>query len=157
MKRNTLFSQMLARAIFFGFSLGAAMGLIFQAIFFQISWQTILWGVGFGGLGGTIVGVIDGVVAIFILPRFFPHISNVKKYRLTLNGVLLLATILVTFALYTPIFYLFTGSSSSLLFAIPIVFLSSICSLIASHILGSWYLQYITTSKTSSVQMKIES
>ena len=154
MKKNNLALQILARAIIFGISLGAVMGLVFQFIFFQISWQTIFWGAGFGGLGGLIVGLINGVAAILILPRFYSDISNIRKFRLKLNGGLLIVTVFVTFAIYTSIFYLFTGSSSGLLFAIPVVFLSAICSLIASHFLGSWYLQHIDSSKTPQGQIK---
>ncbi|MCA9904551.1 MAG: hypothetical protein KC547_11890 [Anaerolineae bacterium] len=130
--------------MFLGFSLGAAMGVIFQSIFLSVSWQTIIWGFGFGGIGGLIVGVIDGLVALWLLPRFFAHIPDVAKYRQTLNGVLLLATIFATFIVYAVMFFIVVRNlAMGLLCASPVVFLSAICSLIASHILGSWYLRYL--------------
>jgi len=148
MKKDDPIAAILAHTMLLGFGLGAAMGMVFQAIFFHLSWQTILWGFGFGAIGGLVVGIIDGVNALWILLRFFRTIPNVGLFRLVLNGVLMLATIVTTIAVYTPIFFFISGSlSAALLFVFPIVFSSALCSLVASHILGSWYLRHIAASQ----------
>lgn len=150
--RDELNRQIYYRCIFWGVSLGIVTGLLYQAVFLSLSIASLPLGVGFGGITGLIMGLVDGHVAVRVLARF-PAVTDERKYRITLEGNLLLATIAVIFSIYVPVFALIGGSGSPVdgfrviaggfLVASPIAFLAAICSLIASRILGNSYLEYL--------------
>ena len=104
------------RAILYGVVLGGIMGLVFEAIFFHLAWNTVFWGLGFGMAGGFIVGVTDGIAALAMFSHRFSNIPTISKYHSRFNGVLLLATVITTAILYISFFSLISGNSVNRLY-----------------------------------------
>ncbi|MCB9450709.1 MAG: hypothetical protein H6672_04685 [Anaerolineaceae bacterium] len=139
---NNLSTRILLRTLSDGIGLGILGGLLFQMVFFRLTWDSILLGAGFGAFGGFIVGLTNGIAASTVLSRLVSPVSNIRAFHRKLNGILLVTTILTVAILVSVIFSPFTGYRIfGLLLGFPVMFFASICSLIGSQWLGNWYLR----------------